>query len=1035
VFPLSALGAEFGLQRQEILLWLAELASLGRDPRELLCEIAPQLRTALSFNSLNLVLFNPDRKISKVYAWEGVSSAPEPVEIPFERSVAATVWRNQTVLSIEDLAAERQFELAPHEYGIRSYTLVPLTTVHEKLGALGMASKRARAFNVEDVQFLQAIAGLVALCIDATLGDASRKEELGRLRLLLEVGRFRAQHSHLQESLSSILGSLQKWATTQGFAGVYLYDDPSQSLRLHTPDPEISHKMAPEGLTPLEGTLAGQAFRDRCNMILDYSSLAKLSLASVKRGIELGVRSLYLSPLLAGNEPLGVLKIARRVDQSFSPRDVELLEQVAGTVARLLNRSSRNGGSRNEETSRNEDFAPAVRTEMNGQLPGTITAAHGSHIPIVPFSASRTLMESEQLLSAYFKASHVGLCILDTDFRYLAINDTLAEMNGAPATAHLGKTVRETLGDLAELVEPQLRSVLSSGQPILDIELSFVMPNSTEPRHWTKHVIPIKDDAGNVVQIGSVVVEVTEQKKLEESLRGVSASLRSEKKRQDVLTEVTRFLEAKWDAEQVFPRISASLRRVLRQEYAALAVHEEKTGKLVRQAMDFPLGKNLRLGDAISTAQGPGVKVLQERSPLIFSREQLQEFDPGAAASLSAEGLRSLCCVPLIRLRGPRGVLVLGSTRADAFKTDDLTLLNQVAAQLAIALENARTESEINQLKTRLEHEKQYLEGEARPQLHFEEIVGEGRAIKEVLAEVAIVAPSQATVLILGETGTGKGLIARAIHNISGRASQRFIALNCAAIPTGLMESELFGHEKGAFTGAISQKIGRLELADKGTLFLDEIGEIPLELQPKLLRVLQEQEFERLGGTKTIKVDLRLIAATNRDLAKSVANKEFRSDLFYRLNVFPIRIPSLRERREDIPLLVRYFVQKVSRRMGRVIETIPTETMNALLQWPWPGNVRELENFIERSVILTTGTALRAPLSELQDESSGTPAFEQSLVDAEREHIVRVLRQTRGKISGPSGAARQLGLKRTTLQSKMQQLGITRDDYLKPKED
>ena len=259
--------------------------------------------------------------------------------------------------------------------------------------------------------------------------------------------------------------------------------------------------------------------------------------------------------------------------------------------------------------------------------------------------------------------------------------------------------------------------------------------------------------------------------------------------------------------------------------------------------------------------------------------------------------------------------------------------------------------------------------------------------------------------------------------------------MNCAAIPTGLLESELFGHEKGAFTGAVSQKIGRLELADKGTLFLDEIGEIPLELQPKLLRVLQDHEFERLGGTRTIKVDLRLVAATNRDLARSVVEKEFRSDLFYRLNVFPIRLPALRERREDIPLLVRYFVQKFARGMDRGIETVPSQTMNTLVNWHWPGNVRELENFIERSVILTEGTALRAPLADLQSESPGSGGAEHSLEGAEREHIIRVLRETRGMISGPTGAARRLGLKRTTLQSKMQRLGITRRDYAGPETD
>jgi formate hydrogenlyase transcriptional activator len=301
-----------------------------------------------------------------------------------------------------------------------------------------------------------------------------------------------------------------------------------------------------------------------------------------------------------------------------------------------------------------------------------------------------------------------------------------------------------------------------------------------------------------------------------------------------------------------------------------------------------------------------------------------------------------------------------------------------------------------------------------------------------VLDQAATVAPSDATVLILGETGTGKELIARAIHRISRRKNSAFVKLNCAAIPTGLLESELFGHEKGAFTGAISQKIGRMELADGGTFFLDEVGEIPQELQPKLLRVLQDQEFERLGSNRTIRVNLRLVAATNRDLAKSVANQQFRSDLFYRLSVFPIRMPPLRERREDISMLVRHFVRKFSLRMNRNLESIPKETMELLTNWPWPGNVRELENLMERSVILSDGRVLKVPLADLRAENSAGVDVDRTLDSAERQHIIRTLRETGGILSGTNGAARKLGLKRTTLQSKMQRLNITRKDYFKP---
>jgi formate hydrogenlyase transcriptional activator len=615
--------------------------------------------------------------------------------------------------------------------------------------------------------------------------------------------------------------------------------------------------------------------------------------------------------------------------------------------------------------------------------------------------AAEALLESEQLLTAFSSASKVGFCILDADLRYLAINHTLAKMNGMPAEAHLGKSVREMLGDFAELVEPLFKRVLATGRSLADLEISFMLHNRTEPGHWIEHYVPIKDTSGKVKKIGVVAVEVTEQKKLEESLRGVSKTLREEKKRQQVMLEVSRALAGKWNEREVFPRISAYLRRVLRQEYASLALHDEKSGQLIRQAMDFPLRKRVATDSAIHSSRDPQQKALREGAPLIFSKHDLQDFSGGATEDLLAEGLQSLCCVPLLRPKGPLGVLVLGSTRTSAFNTDDLTLLDQVASQLAIAIENARAAREVEQLRRRLEHDKRHLEGDPRPKVHFEEIIGESPVLMETLQQVEVVAESDATVLILGETGTGKGLIARAIHRISKRRDRSFITLNCAAIPTGLLESELFGHEKGAFTGAVSQKIGRLELADKGTLFLDEIGEIPLELQPKLLRVLQDHEFERLGGIKTIKVDMRLIAATNRELSRSVAEKEFRSDLFYRLNVFPIRMPSLRERRADIPLLVRYFVRHFARSLDRSIESVPSETMEALINWHWPGNVRELENFIARSVILTDGTSLRAPLTEFQVETSTTE--EDSLRGTEREHIIRVLRETDGRISGPGG--------------------------------
>ncbi|MBA3916861.1 MAG: sigma 54-interacting transcriptional regulator, partial [Acidobacteriales bacterium] len=385
--------------------------------------------------------------------------------------------------------------------------------------------------------------------------------------------------------------------------------------------------------------------------------------------------------------------------------------------------------------------------------------------------------------------------------------------------------------------------------------------------------------------------------------------------------------------------------------------------------------------------------------------------------------------VPLRTAKGLIGTLNLGSKDPNAFNPDKVNVLEHVAVQVAVALENARTYRQLQELREKVSSQKTKAQEEKSPSA-FQGIVGQSRALGQVLQQAKTVAGSDATVLILGETGTGKELIARAIHQHSPRRNAAFIKVNCAAIPTGLLESELFGHEKGAFTGAISQKIGRLELADKGTMLLDEVGEIPLELQPKLLRVLQDQEFERLGGTRTIRVNVRLVAATNRDLARSVSEHQFRSDLYYRLHVFPIRMPALRERTEDIPQLVQYFVDKIARRMNRVIEVIPDRVMLALLNWPWPGNVRELENFIERSIILSDTEVLAAPLAEISGDCHLSAYKSDTLESVERDQIIRILRESSGVIGGMNGAASRLGMKRTTLQSRMQKLGIARTDYM-----
>ncbi len=513
------------------------------------------------------------------------------------------------------------------------------------------------------------------------------------------------------------------------------------------------------------------------------------------------------------------------------------------------------------------------------------------------------------------------------------------------------------------------------------------------------------------------------------------AAFENEKQRLKMLVEVSTTLVSNLDLRRLFPAISDLIRKVVRQGYASVSLYDKVTHSMRMHALDDPSAAEPFVPDTIVPIEETVTAGLafQTREIRIANREELLEAQSAFIRGLLEQGFQSMCSVPLVTRKGVLGTLNLASKEENAFFPQDTDFLKQVATQVAIALDNARAYHEIAELTSKLKHEKLYLQDEIRSVLGFEEIIGESPALKRVLAQVQTVAPTDSTVLILGETGTGKELIARAIHRMSSRKDASFIKLNCAAIPTGLLESELFGHEKGAFTGAISQKVGRLEMADKGTLFLDEVGEIPLELQPKLLRVLQDHEFERLGGVRTIRVNLRLIAATNRDLAKSVAAHEFRDDLYYRLRVFPVKMPPLRERGKDIPLLVRYFVQKFSRSMNKHIEDIPTETMDALTRWTWPGNVRELENFIERSAILSEGTTLNVPLAELIPPYEGTPPERTpqntTLEGLEREHILRVLRETGGVIAGLHGAAARLGMKRTTLQSRMQKMGITREDY------
>ncbi|MFI8416285.1 formate hydrogenlyase transcriptional activator FlhA [Serratia sp. NPDC078593] len=532
-----------------------------------------------------------------------------------------------------------------------------------------------------------------------------------------------------------------------------------------------------------------------------------------------------------------------------------------------------------------------------------------------------------------------------------------------------------------------------------------------------------------LMELTSLAVE---QIQLRETAEQQQRQLRHERDDYRVLVDVTNAVLSKLDLDDLIGEISTEIHRFFKTDAISIvlpgdrddrvtiyATHYLKNNVAERQQYNVPLAGTL------------SEKVMQSGEMLLLNlkhSDSLAEYER-QLFDLWHEQIQTLCVLPLTFGQKTLGVLKLAQCQPDNFNAANLRVLQQIAERIAIAVDNALVYQEINRLKESLVHENLYLTEQINDNSpDFSEIVGRSLVMSSVLKQVEMVAKSDCSVLILGETGTGKELIARAIHNLSERRDQRMVKMNCAVMPAGLLESDLFGHEKGAFTGATAQRMGRFELADKGSLFLDEVGEIPVELQPKLLRVLQEREFERVGGNKLISVDVRLIAATNRDLQQMVADREFRSDLYYRLNVFPIVIPPLRERPEDIPQLVKFLTYKIARRMKRTIDSIPAETLRQLSQMPWPGNVRELENVIERAVLLTRGTVLNLQLPELHYSQPTTPLMtappSQPTQEDEYHRIVRVLKETNGVVAGPRGAAQKLGLKRTTLLSRMKKMGI-----------
>ena len=645
---------------------------------------------------------------------------------------------------------------------------------------------------------------------------------------------------------------------------------------------------------------------------------------------------------------------------------------------------------------------------------------------IIPFGVAAVLLLNEEPGMARLHVMEIAGAEEDLDFDIGTIPSLKGTDVGLAIEKQEAVFVRDAESELRKF--PRLAARLK-GKPI---RCFYVFPISTSRRRLGALAVAMEkprafssDELELMGCVASQVAMSMDRAIAFESAREYQRELVRERDRLKLLLEINNHVVARLEMNDFFRAASASIRRFFGNDVTGFWLLDEQSKRLNCAIIDFPPNLHVPTTFDIVEVTEQLMEKLRARTPMVETLADAErQFPPAISAVLRGESIVSFAHVPLVVPRGPIACMSLGSRRENAFLHEDLDLLTQVASQIALALDNALAYERLNVARNHLEDQRVYLESEFVAESGFEDIIGKSKALRAVLNQVHIVAPTDSTVIIHGETGTGKELIARAIHRLSSRSNNTFVRLNCAAIPSGLLESELFGHERGAFTGALTQKRGRFELAHHGSLFLDEVGDISTDLQPKLLRAIQEHEFERLGSTRTIQVDVRLIAATHKDLRKMIREETFREDLFYRLNVFPIEVPPLRERREDIPLLVQHFVASLCRRMQKSITSIPKPIMDALVGWDWPGNVRELENFIERAVILSPGDKLNAPLTELLSSNLGaTPVL--TFRDSERSAIIAALKATKGKISGKDGAAERLGLKRTTLLTKMRGLNIS----------
>ncbi|MFN7944113.1 MAG: sigma 54-interacting transcriptional regulator [Blastocatellia bacterium] len=1045
------------LRRYQTLLDVGRSIVSHLDLRELIGVTSEHLRRVINCDGVWMTLYDADSGQMRVFALDPIfkenATAAEGQLVPMEGTPSAQVMKSLQTIIVTRSMLENSSSAAARSVaagGLQSGCIAPLISQGRAIGTIAMASQREDAFTREDAELFTQIAGQIAIAVDNALNFARARQaeqevtrQLKRERLMLEINN--AVVSQLDpRDLVRVTASCLREVLHHDIVGMSLYDPATDQLRAYAFDFPDKQSVLPDGTPiPLKGTMGGKAFTTGQPVFINRAEPEKNTSDFNRRFLETGVRSGGCVPLIVHGRKLGVLGFASFREDAFPDDHQQLLSQIADQIAIAV------------ENALNFERARQAEQEVKHQLDRERLLLEINNAVVSQLDLRDLVQVISACLCKALRLAIAGVSLYDPEAGclrayYYDLPDTLTPIE--PGTS------LPLEGSIAGLT-------FTSGQPVLlnraeqweafpvskklfcqtGINSGGCVPLIVQGRKLGVLGVDSYQEDAFPEERQQLLCQIADQLALAvdnalnfERARKAEQEIRRRFERERLMLEINNAVVSNLNLAELLTAISASLRRVVPHDFAGLALYDADIDQLRVQALDAIRNREVLGTIDLIPLKGTGAgKAFTARKTI-----RLRSFDP-AGSSLElvrrfvAAGFKSSCHVPLISRDRALGTLDVMSVREDAFSGEDAELLTSIGQQIAIAVDNALAYREIEALKNKVTEEKLYLEEEIKSAWSFEEIIGSSPALRRILKQVETVAPTDSTVLIQGETGTGKELIARAIHNLSARRERTLVKLNCAAIPTGLLESELFGHEKGSFTGAIAQRIGRFELAHKGTMFLDEVGEIPLELQPKLLRVLQEQEFERLGSARTQRVDVRLIAATNRDLGQMAGENKFRSDLFYRLNVFPITIPPLRERPEDVPLLVRFFANKFALRMKKQIETISAETVAALQRYHWPGNIRELENLIERAVILTQGAELNIPLTEINipakkavpvSTQASTPSASESdaLEAIEREHILRVLNETRWVVGGPNGAAARLEMKRTTLQARMKKLGISR---------